>query len=150
MAKASETAPIRTWQLPPKPCRAKPVDFEGNEQIALFRWLQVRHPEAFKLAYHVPNGGHRVKAVAAKLKAQGVKAGVSDVCLPMARGGYFGLYLEFKATPPHDAVISPSQLAFQIAVEQQGYMAVVCRGLDEAMRVLDGYMAMPPTQVVRA
>lgn len=140
---------LKKWKRPPAPRRAPSVDYEGMEQAALFRWMQVRHPLAAKLAYHVPNGGHRVKAVAAKLKAQGVKAGVSDICLPMARGGWFGLYIEFKATPPHAAPVSDSQTAFLMAVEQQGYMAIVCRGMDEAMQVIDGYMAHSPTQAVR-
>ncbi|MDT4837726.1 VRR-NUC domain protein [compost metagenome] len=131
------------------PRRMPSVDYEGAEQQALFRWLQVRHPTAFKVAYHVPNGGHRVKAVAAKLKAQGVKAGVSDICLPMARGGYFGLYIEFKATPPHDSPVSASQHAFLLSMEQQGYMALVCRGMNAAMEVLEGYLALSATRVVR-
>ncbi|MCY1301358.1 VRR-NUC domain protein [compost metagenome] len=131
------------------PRRMPSVDYEGAEQQALFRWLQVRHPTAFKVAYHVPNGGHRVKAVAAKLKAQGVKAGVSDICLPMARGGYFGLYIEFKATPPHDSPVSASHHAFLLSMEQQGYMALVCRGMNAAMEVLEGYLALSATRVVR-
>ncbi len=57
-----------------KPARAKPVDREGQEQAALMKELQLRYPQAYKLIYHVPNGGHRVKAVAAKLKDQGYLA----------------------------------------------------------------------------
>ncbi len=140
---------LKKWKRTSAPRRTPSVDYEGMEQAALFRWMQVRHPLAWKLAYHPANGGHRVKAVAAKLKAQGVKAGVSDICLPMARGGWFGLYIEFKATPPHDAVVSPSQAAFLMAVEQQGYMAIVCRGMDEAMQVIDGYLAHSPTRAVK-
>jgi len=142
-------AQVKGWKPPRKVRRAPPVDYEGNEQKALMNWLQVRHPHAAKVTYHVPNGGHRVKAVAAQLKAQGVKAGVSDLVVAMARGGFHGLYLEFKATPPHDAVVSASQLAWQVAVEQQGYLALVCKGLDEAIKALDDYLALPPTQVVR-
>lgn len=127
--------------------RRPSVDYEGMEQAALFNWLRVRHPEAWELAYHIPNGGHRVKAVAAKLKAQGVKAGVSDIKLSMARGGYFGLYIEFKASPPHDASVSDSQRAFLQKVEQEGYLAMVCRGLDEARKAIDAYMAWPRTVV---
>lgn len=129
--------------------RAPSIDYEGMEQKALFNWLNIKHPAAAKLAFHVPNGGHRVKAVAAKLKAQGVKAGVSDIVLPMARGGYFGLFIEFKATPPHDAVVSTSQHSFLQSVELQGYLAIVCRGLQEAMDVISGYMAMPMTVAVK-
>mgnify|MGYP004433785991 CR=1 FL=1 len=33
---------------------------------------------------------------AANLKRQGVKAGVPDLHLPVARGGYNGLYIELK------------------------------------------------------
>jgi hypothetical protein len=73
--------------------RAKPVDREGLEQAALMAELHARMPEVADLIFHVPNGGHRVKAVAAKLKAQGVKAGMPDLVLPMARGGFFGLYI---------------------------------------------------------
>lgn len=133
---------------PTKPARRPAFDYEGNEQAALFRWLQVRHPLAAALAYHVPNGGHRMKAVAAKLKAQGVRAGVSDIVLPMARAGYFGLYIEFKATAPHSAPVSQSQREFLAAVKQQGYQALVCRGMDEAMRVIDAYLASYPTTAV--
>ncbi|MDU9399040.1 VRR-NUC domain-containing protein [Pseudomonas sp. zfem003] len=129
--------------------RAPPVDYEGKEQAALFKWLALAHPVAGRLAFHVPNGGHRVKAVAAKMKGQGVKAGVSDIVLPMARGGYFGLYIEFKATPPHDSPVSATQQAFLAAVELQGYLAIVCRGVNAAMEVINGYMALPPTKAVK-
>ncbi|UCP00086.1 VRR-NUC domain-containing protein [Metapseudomonas lalkuanensis] len=134
---------------PRRTARRPSIDYEGSEQATLFKWLQLAHPKAARLAYHVPNGGHRVKAVASKLKAQGVKAGVSDIVLPMARGGYFGLYIEFKATPPNDAVVSDSQQAFLMGVELEGYMALVCRGINEAMDVINGYMALPPTKAVR-
>jgi len=138
----------KTWRTPAAPKRRPAVDYEGMEQAALFTWLAVRHPAAHRLAFHVPNGGHRVKAVAGKLKKQGVRAGVSDIVLPMARGGYFGLYMEFKASPPHDASVSTSQTAFLVGVEMQGYMGVVCRGFDEARQVIEGYMAMPQTMAM--
>ncbi|WP_462383349.1 VRR-NUC domain-containing protein [Pseudomonas sp. Marseille-QA0892] len=123
------------------------VDYEGKEQAALFRWLQVRHPAAFDVTYHVPNGGHRAKAVAAKLKGQGVKAGVSDICMAQARGGFFGLYIEFKATPPHDSAVSTAQKAFLAQMEQQGYQALVCRGMNAAMAAIEQYLALPATKV---
>jgi len=107
--------------------------------------LQLRYPQAYKLIYHVPNGGHRVKAVAAKLKGQGVKAGVPDLVLPMARGGYFGLYIEFKARPPFDAPVSPSQDAYLQALAAQGYLAIVCRGNIDAVEAIRAYLLQPAT-----
>lgn len=128
-----------------KPARAKPVDREGQEQAALIQELQLRYPQAYKLIYHVPNGGHRHKLVAAKLKGQGVKAGVPDLVLPMARGGYFGLYIEFKAKPPFDAEVSPSQDAYIQALNAQGYLAIVCRGSIDAIEAIRAYLLQPAT-----
>jgi hypothetical protein len=56
------------------------ADGEGGELWPEARWL-----------YAVPNGGFRHKAVAGKMKAQGVRAGVLDFNLDVARGGYHGL-----------------------------------------------------------
>ncbi len=139
--------PSKPKLFPGKKTRAKPVDREGLEQTALMRELQLRFPAVYKLTYHVPNGGHRVKAVAAKLKAQGVKAGIPDLVLTMARGGYFGLYIEFKAKPPFDAAVSPSQDACIQALLDQGYLAIVCRGSIDAMEAIRAYLLQPPTQV---
>ena len=130
-----------------KPVRAKSVDREGQEQAALMRELQLRYPAVFELMYHVPNGGLRVKAVAGKLKAQGVKAGIPDLVLTMARGGFFGLYIEFKATPPNDAAISPSQHECIRKLNEQGYLAVVCRGHFDAMEQIRAYLRLAPTVV---
>lgn len=127
--------------------RAKPVDREGLEQAALMRELSLRYPAAFDLIYHVPNGGHRVKAVAAKLKAQGVKPGIPDLVLSMARGGYFGLYIEFKATPPNDAAVSASQQERLRKLNDQGYLAIVCRGHFDAMEQIRAYLRLAPTVV---
>lgn len=129
-----------------KASRAKPIDREGQEQAALMREIELRYPEVFELIYHVPNGGHRAKAVAAKLKAQGVKAGIPDLALPMARGGYFGLYIEFKATVD-PAPVSPSQDACISRLNSQGYLAIVCRGHFDAMECLRAYLALPKTEV---
>jgi hypothetical protein len=131
----------------PKATRAKPVDREGLEQAALIKELELRLPAVAGLIYHVPNGGHRHKLVAIKLKGQGVKAGVPDLVLPMARGGYFGLYLEFKATAPNDAAVSASQHAWIRRLNDQGYLAIVCRGHFDAMEQIRAYLRLAPTVV---
>ena len=131
----------------PNTVRAKPIDREGLEQAALMRELELCYPAVFDLIYHVPNGGHRVKAVAAKLKAQGVKAGIPDLVLSMARGGYFGLYIEFKATPPNDAAVSANQQERLRKLNDQGYLAIVCRGHFDAMEQIRAYLRLAPTVV---
>jgi hypothetical protein len=131
----------------PRTSRAKPVDREGLEQAALIKELELCLPAVAALIYHVPNGGHRHKLVAIKLKGQGVKAGVPDLVLPMARGGYFGLYLEFKATAPNDAAVSASQHAWIRRLNDQGYLAIVCRGHFDAMEQIRAYLQLAPTVV---
>lgn len=131
----------------PRTTRAKPVDREGLEQAALIKELELSLPAVAALIYHVPNGGHRHKLVAIKLKGQGVKAGVPDLVLPMARGGYFGLYLEFKATAPNDAAVSASQHAWIRRLNDQGYLAIVCRGHFDAMEQIRAYLRLAPTVV---
>ncbi|PLP87633.1 VRR-NUC domain-containing protein [Pseudomonas sp. FFUP_PS_473] len=125
---------------------AKPVDREGPEQAALMREIELRYPQVFELIYHVPNGGKRHPATAKKLKEQGVKAGIPDLVLTMARGGYFGLYIEFKATI-EPALVSASQSACLRRLNEQGYLAVVCRGHFDAMEQIRAYLRMAPTVV---
>ena len=129
-----------------KPARKKSIDREGQEQAALLSEIELRYPQVFELIYHVPNGGHRHKLVAMKLKQQGVKAGIPDLVLPMARGGFFGLYIEFKATVD-PAAVSASQAACIRRLNEQGYLAVVCRGHFDAMEQVRAYLRLAPTVV---
>jgi hypothetical protein len=129
-----------------KPMRKKIIDREGQEQAALLSEIEVRYPQVFELIYHVPNGGHRHKLVAMKLRQQGVKAGIPDLVLPMARGGFFGLYIEFKATV-EPAPVSSSQAACIRRLNEQGYLAVVCRGHFDAMEQIRAYLRLAPTVV---
>lgn len=124
--------------LKPERVRKKPTQHEANEQEALFRWaafVRGRFPE-IDLLYHIPNGGSRNRIEAANLKRQGVKAGVPDLCLPVARGAFHGLYIEMKAgknttTEKQDGWIS--------ALRVQGYAAEVCYGWERAAEVITKY-----------
>lgn len=134
--------------------RARPVDWEGQEQAVLIRWLLGEKKrgepvgQLYDAIYHVANGGQRNKKTASDLKKQGVKAGVSDLPVRQARGGWHGLYLEFKATPPRDAALASSQFEWLEGSEYEGYCAVLARGLEEAKAVLREYASWPRTQVV--
>lgn len=63
--------------------------YEEREQMALMHWAayyESEHPE-LALLFHIPNGGTRNKREAGRLKAAGVKAGVSSRSLLRAAGG---------------------------------------------------------------
>ena len=89
--------------------------------------------------YHIPNGGSRNKAEAARLKGQGVKAGVPDLCIPVARGGYHSLYIEMKYGKNKPTA---KQVEWIGLLRAQGMCAYVCYGAGNAIALIDRYMAM--------
>jgi hypothetical protein len=133
-----------------RPSRARKNELEGEEQAQLIERFRREFPDVGELLIHIPNGGSRKNAFEGwRLKNQGVRAGVSDLLLPVARGGYFGLWIEFKAAPPNDAAVSDSQEKWVDEMLAQGYSAHICLGVEAAMQVLIAYLALPPTRVVR-
>ena len=114
---------------------------ESEEQQALIRWADYMaatvRPE-LRLLYHIPNGGTRGKAEAGRFRAEGVRAGVPDLCLPVARGEYHGLYIELKRTK--GGKISEKQKEWLDALEKEGCCAAVCHGWDEAREKIETYL----------
>ena len=112
---------------------------EGAEQIKLFRWIDFaagKRPE-LQLLFHVPNGGSRNKAEAANLKRQGVRPGVPDLCFPVARGKYHGLYIELKAGKNKP---TEHQKKWITELRAQQYAVAICYGWEEAARGLEKYL----------
>jgi len=118
------------------------VATEHSEQAALVAWAQARSGTVPELAllYAIPNGGQRHPAVARKLQAEGVKPGVPDLCLPVARDGFHALYLELKR--PDGGRVSLQQLAWQRRLRAQGYRVEVCAGWDRARGVVCEYLGI--------
>lgn len=113
---------------------------ESQEQQLLFEWAALsagRWPE-LALMYHIPNGGSRSKSEAGRFRAEGVKAGVPDICLPVAQGGYHGLYIELKRVK--GGRVSPAQQGWIAALRDQGYCACVCKGWDDAAHIIKAYL----------
>lgn len=115
---------------------------EAAEQCALFEWAQLargRYPQ-LQLMFAIPNGGKRNASEAAHLKRQGVKPGVPDIFLPMARGGYNGLFIELKRR--QGGRLSEYQRAYLDALAREGYRTAVCNGACEAIETIEAYLAM--------
>lgn len=112
---------------------------ESAEQQALFRWAafaEGKYPE-LALMFHIPNEGVRTKANGARLKAEGLRAGVPDIMLPVARGAYHGLFVELKAGKNRP---SNAQERWLTTLSGQGYMAVVCWGWESAKNMIINYL----------
>lgn len=92
----------------------------------------------YSLIFAIPNGGHRHPAVAAKLKAEGVKAGVLDFMIPVARHGYHGCFVELKVGNNN-----PSQLQWEWIrhLTAEGYLCRVFRdSVDEVVGFVEWYL----------
>lgn len=146
LAPPKKAAPAKRARAPGVPI-ARKREIEGDEQALLIKEFRFRYPEVGSLLIHIPNGGSRKnKFEGWRMKEQGVRAGVSDLLLPVARGGYFGLWIEFKASPPNNAEVSESQQTWIEEMIAQGYFAQPCLGIDAAMKVIAWYMGLPATQ----
>ncbi len=116
---------------------------ELQHQQMVIKWSQqlpVRqmYPE-LKMLYHVPNE-RKCNAIQGKmLKLAGVKSGIPDLTLPVARGQYHGLYIEMKADK---GKISENQKWWINELKKQNYLAIVCYGWEEAVECLKGYLQL--------
>lgn len=117
---------------------------EEGEQVALFCWfaMQQNHFPQLMFAYAIPNGGMRDKITASKLKAQGVRAGVPDICIPIPwyyQGRWYaGLYIELKKVKG-GAKRDPDQLRWATFLKEMGYAHFLCLGYTHARDTVKAY-----------
>jgi len=112
---------------------------ESAHQKALFAWVaqQTDYPE-LKLAFSIPNGGLRDKVTAARLKAEGCKAGVWDIFLPVPRGQWHGLFIEMKVG---NNKLTRAQAKFRFDLIDN-YRLMICYSWDEARDGMLRYMKL--------
>ena len=119
---------------------------EDGHQLAFFCWCALNYKEypELKWAFHVPNGGFRHKAEAAKLRAMGVRSGVPDICLPVRRGSYSGLFIELKRMAKdgkREGRLSDNQKEVWIPfLKSQGFGVAVAYGWMEARNIIVSYL----------
>jgi hypothetical protein len=120
------------------------------------RWCPTEHEEAKTLMrlvklhetanpllenlFAIPNGGARNKIVAAKLKAEGVKAGVLDYMLAVPVSPHVGLFVELKRM--YDSAPSPEQRDWIKRLSAVGYRCEVAKGGIEAWKIIADYLGI--------
>jgi len=111
-------------------------DLEHQEQKALIEWCEYKgYP--FNLIFAIPNGGQRHKAVAAKLKAEGVKSGIPDLFLPVAAWEKHGLFIEMKS---EKGKVTKNQKIWLSKLSKEEYSTVVCFGFEDAKIEIEDYL----------
>lgn len=113
---------------------------EDAYQAELVKWAKDAEPlwpELF-LLYAIPNGANKSKAVRALMWLTGLKPGVPDLCLPVARKGYHGLYIEMKSKI---GKLSPEQKIWIQKLTEQGYLVVTCNDPEDGKQILRDYVS---------
>ncbi len=123
--------------------RLRSEDTEQINVIQWARWQQEKHPE-LRLLHHCPNGGSRNKAEAVKLKQMGVVAGIPDLHLPVPKGIYSGLYIELKYDR---GTLQENQKEVLRELAEVGNYCAVCYGAEEAIKIIEEYIALEPVEV---
>jgi len=106
---------------------------EHHLQVSVMRFLDVVLPDDAR-AFHVPNGGRRDGRTGARLKREGVKAGVPDIVIVM--GGGRCAMIELKADKGR---LSSQQKEWAAWCEAYKLPYALCRSLPEVAAALRGF-----------
>lgn len=140
---------MTSWRTAKLSRSGKVVVSEHEIQAAFMKWCQAMQASYPELAWFhsVPNGsklpfttddqGRRRCRQAAILKAEGLTPGVLDTHLPVARGGYHSLYIEFKS---EDGVLSEDQIRFIDFARGEGNCCIVSRSHFHAAKITIDYL----------
>ena len=123
--------------------------------------LPVSPDDRWSWLHAIPNGGSRgsnaqdAAIVGGRMKAEGVRAGVADICLPVPcrrwvegaplASTWHGLYLEMKRTASakvqaSGSMLAPAQKAFGAYVQRQGYCYSVGYGYVQGFNLICAYL----------
>jgi hypothetical protein len=111
-------APVLTDRIPT----------EHEEQREVVKWF--RQTFSGVRIFAIPNGGARSITTAAKLKVEGVSAGVPDLYVPAWK-----LWIEMKRVK--GGVVDKSQKDWHDYLTAIGDTVIVCRGADEAKQMIE-------------
>ena len=116
---------------------------EHSEQTLVIAWFSLAC-KRFKLPpfslFAIPNAAKRSFALAAMLKAEGMRAGIPDLFLAARSGrdqSAMGLFIEMKRKPNKP---SAEQLEVIDYLRRAGYHCVIAWNADEAIRAITAYL----------
>ena len=108
---------------------------EHTEQVKLVQRVRAFYPDVIIAA--VPNGGDRTASERVRLHQEGVLAGMPDLCVMEACGGFHGLFVEMKTATGQQ---SKEQKALQLQLNNRGYLCTVARSAAEGFEIIKGYL----------
>lgn len=114
---------------------------EYQEQAALFQWaklIKYQNKKLYDFMWANENGGSRHILEAVNLKKRGVKAGVPDIFVAIPNQGWHGLFIELKRKTNYK--VSAKQQEMIKLLLNQGYLAHVCLGWEDAKNKIENYL----------
>ena len=128
----------KTVKKPPRDPSEGPS--ESEIQQSCIKWFQLQHRALWEdgVLFHIANEGIRLGGQGRRIKREGIVRGVADLCLAMPRHGYGALYIEMKRP---DRYQSPEQRTWQKNIERHGNKYVICKSLDEFIKIINRYLA---------
>jgi hypothetical protein len=122
--------------------KLKKIPTEFEEQCIIFNWaaLNTSSYPCLKFLFSTLNGLRLPIGLAMKAKRSGLKSGVPDLCLPMPKGGFCGLYIELKRSK--GGTLSPEQKDFGNYLNGAGYKWIVAHGAREAVQIIKDYLQL--------
>jgi hypothetical protein len=124
---------------------------EHDHQVRVIDWAELvgrRKYPMLRWLYAIPNGARTSQSVANRLKAEGMKAGVPDLCLPYPvhhlHFTYHGLFIEMKSKDTKGRV-SKEQKPWLEYLESVGYKVAVAWSADEAIQIIEDYLNGKPS-----
>lgn len=122
------------------------IGSESAEQQRLFLWWRMEGCRTYavspELLFAIPNGGRRNSWTGARMKREGLTAGIPDVFLAWPKNGLHGLFLELKRPKGSSTQgrVSKAQKAALSTLLAAGYGCVVAYGYSEARKAIEDYL----------
>ena len=117
--------------------RKKPTNDEHKKQCACVKWFRLEYPKLKDMLFAVPNAARRSARNGEYMKDEGMLPGVADLILLKSNRFYGALCVEMKKPGKYQR---PVQKEWQKECEAAGNKYVVCRSLDEFMKVITDYL----------
>lgn len=117
--------------------KRKRNDLEHQLQRQMVKWFRLQYPNMKHNLFSVPNGGLRDEVTAAKMKAEGQLAGVSDLIFLKSNRFYGALLIETKTKEGRQ---SDLQKEWERKITNDGYKYVIVRSLEDFMREVNQYI----------
>jgi hypothetical protein len=121
---------------------------ESATQQKFIKWSRgessiAKYP-GIDMMYAIPNAGKMSPQAGARARSEGLTAGVPDTCLPVPRGGYGALYIEFKHGKNR---LNEAQAEYQPKLSIYNCV-VVCYSLEAAVAAVVEYYSLPAEKPV--